>query len=163
MTDITDFKVNDVVGYCPSCGHELIIRKGKYGLFIGCSNFPDCRRTYKYDRFKVRDEIIELKQVEETDNFATLKMIRDTTESSRVRSKAETKIIKNHYCECGERVSNGGIYRTTPDYPHYLKEYTCPHCGTYVITETRDYASFCRMGRLEHHPEDEAIMGGYWL
>ena len=29
MTDITDFKVNDVVGYCPSCGHELIIRKGK--------------------------------------------------------------------------------------------------------------------------------------
>ena len=30
---------------CPKCGHELVIRYGRYGKFISCSGFPDCRHT----------------------------------------------------------------------------------------------------------------------
>jgi DNA topoisomerase I len=30
---------------CPECGHELVIRFGRYGKFISCSNFPECRYT----------------------------------------------------------------------------------------------------------------------
>lgn len=30
---------------CPLCGHDLIIRWGRYGKFISCSNFPACRYT----------------------------------------------------------------------------------------------------------------------
>jgi DNA topoisomerase-1 len=30
---------------CPKCGHDLVIRWGRYGKFISCSNFPDCRHT----------------------------------------------------------------------------------------------------------------------
>jgi len=30
---------------CPECGHELAIRWGRYGKFISCSNFPECRYT----------------------------------------------------------------------------------------------------------------------
>ena len=32
---------------CPRCGGDLIERKGKYGEFLGCSNFPKCRFTAK--------------------------------------------------------------------------------------------------------------------
>ncbi len=28
---------------CPECGSDLVIRKGKYGDFVACSNFPKCR------------------------------------------------------------------------------------------------------------------------
>ena len=28
---------------CPECGSELVIRKGKYGEFTACSNFPTCK------------------------------------------------------------------------------------------------------------------------
>jgi len=28
---------------CPLCTHPLIIRKGKYGEFVACSNFPNCK------------------------------------------------------------------------------------------------------------------------
>ena len=28
---------------CPQCGHPLIYKYGRYGKFIGCSNFPECR------------------------------------------------------------------------------------------------------------------------
>jgi DNA topoisomerase-1 len=30
---------------CPECGGQLIIRHGRFGKFIGCSNFPTCRYT----------------------------------------------------------------------------------------------------------------------
>ncbi|MBI9045371.1 MAG: type I DNA topoisomerase [Anaerolineaceae bacterium] len=30
---------------CPKCEHDLVIRWGKFGKFISCSNFPDCRYT----------------------------------------------------------------------------------------------------------------------
>ncbi len=30
---------------CPECGHDLVIRWGRFGKFISCSNFPACRHT----------------------------------------------------------------------------------------------------------------------
>ena len=36
---------------CPSCRHGfLVLRKGKYGPFYGCSRYPKCRHTKKIDR-----------------------------------------------------------------------------------------------------------------
>ena len=28
---------------CPECGNPLVIRKGKYGEFVACSNYPKCK------------------------------------------------------------------------------------------------------------------------
>lgn len=30
---------------CPETGHPLVVRMGRYGKFIGCSNFPECKYT----------------------------------------------------------------------------------------------------------------------
>ena len=30
---------------CPKCGHDLVIRWGRFGKFISCSDFPTCRHT----------------------------------------------------------------------------------------------------------------------
>jgi DNA topoisomerase-1 len=30
---------------CPECGKPLLVRHGRYGKFIGCSDFPTCRHT----------------------------------------------------------------------------------------------------------------------
>ena len=32
---------------CPLCGNEMVKRKGKYGVFYGCSQYPRCRGTQK--------------------------------------------------------------------------------------------------------------------
>ena len=34
-------------GICPKCGSNLVERKGRYGRFIGCSNYPQCNFTQK--------------------------------------------------------------------------------------------------------------------
>lgn len=30
---------------CPRCGGKLILRKGEYGEFYGCSKYPNCKFT----------------------------------------------------------------------------------------------------------------------
>ncbi len=32
-------------GICPRCGGQLVPRSGRYGRFVGCSNYPKCRYT----------------------------------------------------------------------------------------------------------------------
>jgi hypothetical protein len=35
-------------GICPKCGGSLVVRSGRYGMFYGCSGYPDCRYTRPY-------------------------------------------------------------------------------------------------------------------
>ncbi|RYG73883.1 type I DNA topoisomerase [Lentibacillus lipolyticus] len=30
---------------CENCGHEMVYKMGRYGKFMACSNFPECRNT----------------------------------------------------------------------------------------------------------------------
>ena len=32
---------------CPECGSRLVYKKGKYGKFEACSNYPECRYIKK--------------------------------------------------------------------------------------------------------------------
>lgn len=38
---------------CPKCESELLLRKGRYGEFIACSNFPKCKYTKNTDGSEV--------------------------------------------------------------------------------------------------------------
>lgn len=33
---------------CPECGHDLVIKWGRFGKFISCSNYPECKHTEQY-------------------------------------------------------------------------------------------------------------------
>jgi DNA topoisomerase-1 len=47
---IKSLKVAKPIGeQCPECGSELLLRKGRYGEFIACSNFPKCRYSRNVD------------------------------------------------------------------------------------------------------------------
>lgn len=35
---------------CPECGSPLVIRKGKYGEFVACSNYPTCKYIQKEEK-----------------------------------------------------------------------------------------------------------------
>lgn len=42
---------------CPECGSPLVIRKGKYGEFTACSNYPTCKYIKKENK-QIEKEII---------------------------------------------------------------------------------------------------------
>ena len=35
---------------CPNCGNSLVVRKGKYGEFVACSNYPNCKYIKKEEK-----------------------------------------------------------------------------------------------------------------
>ena len=37
---------------CEKCGHKMLLREGRYGKFLGCSNFPKCRNIKTYEEEK---------------------------------------------------------------------------------------------------------------
>ena len=37
--------IEDLQTKCPYCGSELVLRKGKYGQFWGCTTYPKCKFT----------------------------------------------------------------------------------------------------------------------
>jgi ssDNA-binding Zn-finger/Zn-ribbon topoisomerase 1 len=62
------FKYDEVK--CPNCGGDMISRKGKFGVFWGCKDYPKCTGTRdsegrsKADREKWKEE-----QSERTDEI----------------------------------------------------------------------------------------------
>ena len=38
---------------CPNCGGDLVVRKGRYGEFVACSNYPTCKYVKKEEKEKV--------------------------------------------------------------------------------------------------------------
>lgn len=43
------YQASNIVGDC-SCGGKLVKRSGRYGSFVGCTNYPDCKVTYSLPR-----------------------------------------------------------------------------------------------------------------
>lgn len=37
---------------CPECGSKLVVRKSRYGMFLGCSSYPTCRHMEKLEHKK---------------------------------------------------------------------------------------------------------------
>lgn len=44
-TNIKEEQTKEKNMICPKCGGTLIQRNGKYGKFVGCSNYPKCKYT----------------------------------------------------------------------------------------------------------------------
>lgn len=42
---LTEEKIDEK---CPNCGHDLVIRTGRFGKFTACTNFPECTYTRQY-------------------------------------------------------------------------------------------------------------------
>lgn len=42
---VTKAELEKIGRICPDCGGDLVIRWGRYGKFISCNNFPNCRHT----------------------------------------------------------------------------------------------------------------------
>ena len=45
-------KPKEVLGVCPDCGGDLVLRTSKGRKFVGCSNFPKCNHQEEYNIHK---------------------------------------------------------------------------------------------------------------
>jgi len=43
--DKVDFSEQDAEEYCQNCGRPMVLKKGRFGQFLACSGYPDCKTT----------------------------------------------------------------------------------------------------------------------
>ena len=104
---------------CPECGSPLVVRKGKYGEFVACSNYPTC----KY----IKKEEVQIEEICDCPNCSG-KIIEKKSRKGKVfygcnnYPKCKTaywdKPISKKCPECGEMLveKNGKIKCSSCDY-----------------------------------------------
>ena len=113
-TNIKSQKVAEPIGEkCPDCGGELVKRKGRFGEFIACLNFPKCKYT------------------------------KNLANSNKFEKKEPSKIgIQCPDCggELVERIGKKGKFYGCANYPkcNFLSKYKpiidkCPKCNTQMV------------------------------
>ena len=133
-TGIKSLKTATPIGEkCPECGSELVLRKGRYGEFIACSNFPKC----KYSRNVAKDN----EKSAETGTTAVAK------------PKRELKKLDVPCPKCGgeivERFSRRGKFYGCANYPKcdFISNYEpvaqkCDECGGDMIKKELKKGTF---------------------
>ena len=133
-TGIKSLKTATPIGEkCPECGSELVLRKGRYGEFIACSNFPKC----KYSRNITKDN-------EKRAEAGT---------TAAAKPKRELKKLDVPCPKCGgeivERFSRRGKFYGCANYPKcdFISNYEpveqkCDECGGDMIKKDLKKGTF---------------------
>lgn len=95
---------------CPECGSPLVIRKGRYGEFTACSNYPTCKYIKKEPK-----EIKEIMKCPKCDGMVIEKKTR----------KGKVFYGCNHYPSCDFASWDQPV------------EGTCPKCGSYLVEKNK--------------------------
>ena len=105
---------------CDKCGHKMLLREGRFGKFLGCSNFPKCRNIKPYQPEDVK------------------KPVGKCPECGKNVYAVKTKKGKTFYA-CEDRE---GCNFMSWDIPTGEK---CPECGKYIIKKgKREKCSSCK-------------------
>jgi DNA topoisomerase I len=144
---------------CPECGGDLVIKFGRFGKFIACSNYPDCRYTEKTDEEKKVDEenkgeiceVCGAPMVVKRGKFGTFLGCSNYPECKGIR-RIEKKVgVKCPKCEAGEIVEKkskrGRLFYGCSAYPkcdfalwNKPTGEKCPTCGSLLVFAAKDKA-----------------------
>ncbi|MFV0393771.1 MAG: type I DNA topoisomerase [Coprobacillaceae bacterium] len=112
---------------CPECGHDLVERKGRYGVFVACGNYPEC----KY----IKKEPVEIeytgedcpkcgsKMIFKTGRYGKFEACSNYPECKHIKGskKAEPKMTDEKCPNCGKPIvikqGRWGEFKTCSDYP----------------------------------------------
>ena len=118
---------------CPDCNSLLVIKRGRYGRYVGCSNYPDCRHTESLGtdiacpKTGCEGEIVE-RTSRKGKLFFGCSKYPDCDQVSWNRPVLYT-------CECGLHFVEERSSKTRGTY------YSCPECkNSYDSLETADEA-----------------------
>lgn len=105
---------------CPQCGHDLVERKGRYGTFVACENYPEC----KY----IKKEEVPVEETGEVCPKCGSKMVYKTGRYGRFEACSNypaCKYIKN-----------------SKKQEPVMTDEVCPNCGSPVVIKKGRWGEF---------------------
>lgn len=123
MQKVPDEKTGE---QCPECGSDLVIRKGRYGQFVACGNFPNCKYVKK-DEVEAPEKTGEQcpkcgsPMVKKHGRFGDFEACSNYPECKYIKPKDKSNSSKE---------------------PQIVEGVTCPNCGGQVIMKMGRYGQF---------------------
>ena len=177
--EIKSLKKAEPIGReCPECGSELLLRSGRYGDFIACSNYPKC----KYTENIVKEGEEERPQPQATDEVCDkcgAPMVVKTgrrgpflacsayPKCKNTRPLEKPKALAVKCPECGgellERSSRRGKFFGCSNYPKctFVSKFEpvdrkCPECGYLMAKRTFRGKEVFECIKCKHREDAEA-------
>ena len=146
--------------YCENCGRTMVLKRGRFGQFMACTGYPECKTTRRLDQAK---RIPDVPLEEKCPQCARNLVLRHGRFGEFVACSGypECKWVKQNYigmkcpqCKDGELVEKkarrGNYFYGCSNYPkcHFTSAHkpvaeTCPECGSsYLLEKTTKDGTF---------------------
>ncbi|WP_300367546.1 type I DNA topoisomerase [Hydrogenimonas sp.] len=156
--EIKSLKKAEPIGReCPECGSELLLRSGRFGEFIACSNYPKCKYTEAIEKEgeekpkpQTTDEVCDkcgAPMVVKTGRRGPFLACSAYPKCKNTRPLEKPKALEVKCPECGgeilERTSRRGKFYGCSNYPKctFVSKFEpvdrkCPECGYLMAKRT---------------------------
>lgn len=147
---------------CDKCGAKMIIKTGRYGKFLACSAFPECKNIKGLDKGEKKESDPKLKELEEkhknidcdkcgskmvvkTGRYGPFLACSAYPKCKNIKNISNTNspTVKCPVCNVGEivkKISRRGIFYACNNYPNCKNLYSgeptgknCPDCDALMI------------------------------
>ncbi len=113
---------------CPDCGHDLVERKGRYGVFVACENFPECKYVKKdeVEKIETGDNCPNCgsPMIEKTGRFGKFEACSNYPDCKYIKNNRQKQepVMTDEKCpNCGKPIvikkGRWGDFKACSDYP----------------------------------------------
>jgi DNA topoisomerase-1 len=150
--DSADVQETTQEEYCENCGRPMVLKRGRFGQFMACTGYPDCKTTRRLDQGK---KIPDIPLEEKCPQCGRNLLLRHGRFGEFVSCSGypECKWVKQNYigvkcpqCKTGDlaekKARRGNVFYGCSNYPKckFTSAYkpvaeTCPACGSPYLLE----------------------------
>jgi DNA topoisomerase-1 len=150
--DTADLQETQQEEYCENCGRVMVLKRGRFGQFMACTGYPDCKTTRRLDQGKRVPDIPLEEKCPKCDRNLIIRHGR-YGEFTSCSGYPDCKYVKQNFigvkctlCEDGElvekRARKGNTFYGCSNYPKC--KFTsankpipekCPSCGNAFLVE----------------------------
>ena len=150
--DSADMQETSQEEYCENCGRTMVLKRGRFGQFMACTGYPDCKTTRRLDQAKKVPDIPLEEKCPQCGRNLILRHGR-FGEFTSCSGYPDCKYVKQNFigvkcpkCKEGEIVEKkarrGNIFYGCGNYPNcdFTSAYkpvaeACPECGNPYLVE----------------------------
>ncbi|HZP23427.1 MAG TPA: type I DNA topoisomerase [Terriglobales bacterium] len=150
--DSADVQETTQEEYCENCGRPMVLKRGRFGQFMACTGYPDCKTTRRLDQGK---KIPDIPLDEKCPQCGRNLLLRHGRYGEFISCSGypECKWVKQNYigvkcpeCKTGDlaekKARRGNIFYGCSNYPKckFTSAYkpvaeSCPECGSPYLLE----------------------------
>jgi len=150
--DSADIQETTQEEYCENCGRVMVLKRGRFGQFMACTGYPDCKTTRRLDQGKRVPDIPLDEKCPKCDRNLMIRHGR-YGEFTTCSGYPDCKYVKQNYigvkcplCKDGDlvekRARKGNTFYGCGNYPkckftsaHKPIAEKCPSCGSEYLVE----------------------------